>query len=97
MWVNIREHSKFCFPIGKWAFSNTRLAFINIPNSVTSIGDYAFDWLNSSDGCFCLTDVTVNWEILRLVSNPFGTYTNVSNINPHVRDATPIFAPFYHI
>ena len=37
--------------IGNYAFANTSISFINIPNTVTNIGEHAFD------GCTALTDI----------------------------------------
>lgn len=63
-----RIYGKSVISIGKYAFANTRLANVVIPDSIKSIGDWAFDT------CMNLTSVTIPNSVTTIGECAFGYY-----------------------
>src|SRR5215475_2218309 len=60
--------------IGDWAFYSTSLTSVDIPSSITSIGDYAFD------SCFSLTSVTIPDSVTNLGVYAFPWCYSLTNL-----------------
>ena len=68
--------------IGEYAFhGDVNLSSVNIPNSVTSIGEGAFNGCTSIVDCFCYGD-----KVPTAVYNAFNN-SNVMNATLHVKDS----------
>lgn len=63
-----RIYGKLVTSIGEYAFANTRLANVVIPDSIKSIGDWAFDT------CMNLTSVTIPNSVTTIGECAFGYY-----------------------
>ena len=60
--------------IGEWAFANSSLASVSIPNTVTTIGDYAF-WI-----CSDLTSVNIPNSVITIGKEAFLGCTSLASV-----------------
>ena len=61
--------------IGNWAFCSCKLTSINIPNSVTMIGEYAFNW------CKSLTSINIPNSVTTIGEGAFRCCDSLTSIN----------------